>query len=176
MTARSLFSVCAELLDARRTRLWLHDCDRVGVEPRLHGRPAIESLGRIEIGDQFSMSSLPLRSSLNTGARGFLEIGSGVSIGHGASIAAHAHVAIGDGTVIGPFVMILDIDFHETNDHDARGVAKPIRIGRGVRIGSNVVILRGATIGDGAIIGPNSVVSRVLPPRRHASGVPARPD
>jgi len=176
MTARSVFSFCAELFEKEQVRLWLRDCDRVGLAPRLYGRPAISSLGKIEIGDHFSMSSLPLRSALNTGAKGLLEIGSDVSIGHGASIAAHAHVTIGDGTVIGPMVMIIDIDFHETNDHASLGQPKPIRIGRGVRIGSNVVILRGAMIGDGAVIASNSVVSRVLPPRRHASGVPARPD
>ena len=176
MKVRTLFSMCSELFEKEQARLWLRNCDRVGVAPRLHGRPAISSLGKLEIGDRFSMSSSPLRSALNTGAHGFLEIGSDVSIGHGASIAAHAHVTVGDGTVIGPFVMIIDIDFHETNDHASLGQAKPIRIGRGVRIGSNVVILRGAMIGDGAVIASNSVVSRVLPPRRHASGVPARPD
>ena len=173
---RALYSACSELFEEQRARLWLRDCNRVGADPKLYLRPSVANLGRIAIGDRFSMSSLPLRSSLTSGRNGLLEIGSDVSIGHGASIAAHAHVTIGDGTVLGPFVTIIDIDFHQTNDHASLGHAKAIRIGRGVRIGSNVIILRGAIIGDGAEIAPNSVVSRVLPPRRHASGVPARPD
>ena len=173
---RALYSTCSELFEEQRARLWLRDCNRVGADPKLYLRPSVANLGRIAIGDRLSMSSLPLRSSLTTGQNGLLEIGSDVSIGHGASIAAHAHVTIGDGTVLGPFVTIIDIDFHQTNDHASLGHAKPIGIGRGVRIGSNVIILRGAIIGDGAEIAPNSVVSRVIPPRRHASGVPARPD
>ena len=173
---RALYSVCSEFFEEQRARLWLRGCDCVGVDPKLYLCPSVANLGTLTIGDRFSMSSLPLRSSLTTGRNGLLEIGSDVSMGHGASIAAHAHVTIGDGTVLGPFVTIIDIDFHETKNHASLGHAKPIRIGRGVRIGSNVIILRGAIIGDGAEIAPNSVVSRVLPPRRHASGVPARPD
>lgn len=176
MNTRSILSACTQLFDAQRARLWVRDCDQVGLDTKLHGRPLIANRGRLEIGDRFAMSSLPLRSSITIGPEGHLEIGSRVSIGHGASIAAHAHVTIGDGTTIGPLVTIIDIDFHETNDRASLGQPRPIRIGRNVRIGSNVVILRGAIIGDGAEIASNSVVSRVLPPGRHASGVPARPD
>lgn len=43
-------------------------------------------------------------------------------------------------TVFGPFVTIIDIDFHQTNNHAWLGHATPIRIGRGVRVGSNAII------------------------------------
>jgi len=50
----------------------------------------------------------------------------------------------------------------------------PIRIKRGCWIGQNVVVLPGVTIGEYAIIGANSVVTKSIPARCIAVGVPAR--
>jgi maltose O-acetyltransferase len=155
--------------------LWLRECDVVGGAASLLGRPFVMNRGRMEIGERLLVSSVPVRSHFMTGPSGLLRIGRGVRIGHGASINAHAEISIGDETVIGPFAMILDVDFHEVKDRAARGLARPVRIGRGVRIGAGVVILRGASIGDGAEIAPNSVVSRHVPTGARAAGVPARP-
>ena len=50
----------------------------------------------------------------------------------------------------------------------------PIRIKKGCWIGQNVVILPGVTIGEYTIIGANSVVSKSIPSRSIAVGMPAR--
>lgn len=52
--------------------------------------------------------------------------------------------------------------------------AKPIIICDDVWIGANVVILPGVTIGEMSIIGAGAVVSKDVPPRAIAVGVPAR--
>lgn len=165
----------AARLRARLAKRALRGCNAVGDGVRIAGHVDVESRGCIEIGSGFEMSSVPVRSHLVAGPGGRLRIGDRVTIAHGASVFAHTSVEIGDGTTIGPMAMILDVDFHEINDRESKGSARPIRIGRNVRIGSGVVILRGVTIGDGARIAPNSVVSRVIPPGAVAAGVPARP-
>ena len=48
------------------------------------------------------------------------------------------------------------------------------RIGNGVWIMPNVVIAPGVTIGDEAVIATGSVVTKDVPPRSLAAGVPAK--
>jgi acetyltransferase-like isoleucine patch superfamily enzyme len=131
--------------------------------------------GRIRIGDDFRLASQPVASHLVAGVGAVLEIGHAVSIGHGAAIAAFEHVQIGDGTRIGPFVVIMDTNFHgapgeQAVVHDCR----PVVIGSHCRIGSRVTITRGATIGDGAEILSGSVVTSAIPPGMCAAGARAR--
>src|SRR5437868_2894759 len=83
-------------------------------------------------------------SHLATGPRGRLEIGSRVTIGTGASIAAHVSVRILDDATLGPGVMILDTDFHAAPAQDAATRSAPIVVGRRVRLGARVTVLRGA--------------------------------
>jgi acetyltransferase-like isoleucine patch superfamily enzyme len=104
-----------------------------------------------------------------------LEIGPDVWIGHGAAIAAFELVRIGEGTHIGPFVIIMDTNFHGTpGDQSVRHDCRPIVIGKHCRIGSRVTITRGASIGDGAEILAGSVVSSAIPPGVCAGGARAR--
>jgi acetyltransferase-like isoleucine patch superfamily enzyme len=144
-------------------------------DARLEGRPFVDNGGRMNIGRDLVVTSRPVPSHLVTGPAGVLTIGDRVRIAHGVSINAQAEIVIGDDVVLGPYVTILDVDFHGIHDRDAPSAARPIRIGRGVRLGAGVVVLRGAILGDGAVVAANSVVSRAVPAGAHASGVPARP-
>jgi acetyltransferase-like isoleucine patch superfamily enzyme/acyl carrier protein len=139
------------------------------------GRPYIENLGHISIGDRFRFSALPARSHLVTGRGGVLEIGDDVRIDHGAAVSATTRICIGNGVQIGPFVVMLDADFHGVVDRDAAGETAPIEIGSNARIGSRVTILRGATIGPGARIAAGSVVGGQVAAGAHVRGNPARP-
>lgn len=92
-------------------------------------------------------------------------IGKNVIVGYGGlSIVIHDDTIIGDGTEIDQGVTI-------GGNARAEGVA---RIGSHVYIGAGAKILGPVTIGDGAVIGANAVVTRDIPARCVAVGVPAR--
>jgi acetyltransferase-like isoleucine patch superfamily enzyme len=164
------------MIRAALQRVYLRNADRVGSGVRLHGRPFVDNLGLLVLGDEVELSSTPVQSHLVTGPSGALEIGRGVRIGHGAAIVSHARVEIADGARIGPFAMIMDTDFHEAGAHNKAGEPKPIRIGRGAVIESRVTVLRGTTIGDNSRVRAGSVVSGDVPPNTVVAGVPARPE
>jgi acetyltransferase-like isoleucine patch superfamily enzyme len=69
---------------------------------------------------------------------------------------------------------VFDADLHDL-DSETRERVAPVRIGARCWIGANVHVLRGVTIGDDVVVGAGSVVTRDLPPRVLAVGVPARP-
>lgn len=160
---------------AARARLALRGCDHVGRDLVLDGVPYVHNMGVISLGDAVRVRSSPVVSHLVSGPEGRLVVGDRVRIGHGAAIAAHREVTIGEGAELGPFVMIMDTDFHEAGKHESAGGATPIHIGAGARLGSRVTVLRGSTIGPGAIVAAGSVVKGDVPAGARVSGVPARP-
>lgn len=109
-------------------------------------------------------------------------IGDRVRLGDFIHITCIDRVTIGEGTLTGRWVTITD-NSHGRNTPEELGVAPNDRevaskgevvIGRNVWIADKVTILPGVTIGDGAIIGANSVVSKDIPARCIAGGVPAK--
>lgn len=161
---------------AARARYWLRMCESVGDEPHLDRRPTIKPEGgHIRIGHRFRLKSRPVVSHLVAGPGATLEIGNDVSIGAGAAISAFSQVCIGDGTRIGPYVIIMDTNFHGSpGDQSVRHDTRPVNIGAGCRIGSRVTITRGGSVGDGAEILAGSVVSSAIPAGVCAAGGRAR--
>jgi acetyltransferase-like isoleucine patch superfamily enzyme len=159
-----------------RARRWLRACTSVGDRPLLAGKPTFNSYrGDVRIGNDFRLASRPVPSHMVAGPGAVLDIGNDVSVGCGAAVSAFQHVRIGSGTRIGPFVIIMDTNFHgapgsQSLQHDCR----PVIIGDGCVIGSRVTITRGATIGDGAEILAGSVVSSAIPAGVCAAGARAR--
>lgn len=94
-------------------------------------------------------------------------------INENVQIIAGSTVTIGKGVAIGRDVIIRSYDGHYI-DEDNYQVSEPITIGNNVWIGQGAKILKGVTIGDGAIIGTGAIVTRDIPPRSLAVGVPAR--
>jgi acetyltransferase-like isoleucine patch superfamily enzyme len=151
-------------------------CESVGDQPRLYGRPTINPEGgQVRVGHRFRLASRPVPSHLVAGPDAILDIGNDVSIGGGAAIAAFEQVRIGDGTRIGPYVIIMDTNFHGSpGDQSVQHDTRPVTIGAGCRIGSRVTITRGGSIGDGAEILAGSVVSSAIPEGVCAGGGRAR--
>lgn len=156
-------------------KFWLAGADVVGQGARLAGRPFVGNEGHISIGDDFRLGSRPVESHLVTLNGGRLAIGHRVTISYGAAIAAMCDLSIGDDTVIGPFVVIMDCDFHGVQDRGGPGKMTPVKIGKRVTIGARVTILRGSVIGDGAIVQSGGVVSGEVPAGATVRDVPPRP-
>jgi acetyltransferase-like isoleucine patch superfamily enzyme/acyl carrier protein len=152
----------------------LRAVSRVGVGARLQGPADLGGGGEIIIGDGFYLLSKPVRSHMFASPGAVITIGDGVQISYGAAIAAQQAIHIGSNTKFGPFVVIMDNDFHRVGDRKAAGEIAPVRIGSNVKVGARVTILRGSIIGDDVRIKSGSMVSGVVPSGVTISGVPAR--
>ena len=108
-----------------------------------------------------------------------ISIGSNVGVS-GATIYARKSIEIGDNTLIGGNVKILDNDFHpleiETRNNDIKEkiIAKPIRIGKNCFIGCNSIILKGTELGEGCVVGAGAVVSGKFEKNSIIVGNPAK--
>ena len=109
-----------------------------------------------------------------------------VSVHEGAELTLHSgflnneavinctdHISIGKNCAISERVVIRDSNGHKMK-YDGYSPSAPIEIGDHVWIGMNAIILPGVKIGDGAVIAAGAVVSRDIPSRTLAAGVPAR--
>lgn len=112
-------------------------------------------------------------------------IGSGCFMNFNFTVQDDAPVVIGNHCCFGPNVTIVTPQHPllpderrsiVCNDGQRRHVcyARPVTIGDDCWFGANVVVCPGVTIGDGCVVGAGSVVTRDLPPRSLAVGVPAR--
>jgi len=99
-----------------------------------------------------------------------------VSTNNNLFICAAKYIEIGQSTVIGEAVTIMD--------HEAHGIAPDLRrqigeigevkIGKNVWIGNNVIILKNSFIGDNTIIAAGAVVSGTFPSDVIIGGIPAK--
>jgi acetyltransferase-like isoleucine patch superfamily enzyme len=99
-----------------------------------------------------------------------LHLGSGF-FNNGSLVVCTNKIAIGDMCIFGEQLVMRDDDSHYIDDHPR---SAPITIGDRVWVGARVTILKGVTIGEGSIIAAGAVVTREVPPRSLAGGVPAR--
>ena len=108
-----------------------------------------------------------------------ITIGNRVTSTGGLILGAHQEITIEDDVMFASNVMISDaLHGYETANvpykYQPMGHIAPIVIKRGCWVGQNVVVLPGVTIGEHTIIGANSVVTKSIPARSIAYGVPAR--
>lgn len=105
-----------------------------------------------------------------------------VDVGQGCHIGAINYVEIGENVLMGSKVYISDHEHGELKAEEMKipPIKRPlyskgvVKIGRNVWVGDGVVILPGVEIGEGAVIGANAVVTKNVPPRCVAAGVPAK--
>jgi acetyltransferase-like isoleucine patch superfamily enzyme len=160
-----------EVMAARQLR----GCTRVGSRPVLRGAPFVFNAGDLVIGDDFRLSSTPVRSHLFVTKGGRMRIGHRANIGAGAALSCLGQVDIEDDVTMGDYVIVMDSDFHVAEDKTLDAVPRPVHIGRGARLGHRVVVLPGSTVGAGAIVRSGSVVSGEVPGGAIVEGNPARP-
>lgn len=166
-----LLRLACNLANAR----WrLRKCS-IGSLVQVLGNPRVLNWGgEIVLGEKVIIDSVTARAELvcNPGAR--LEIGDRTYINYGTSISAHQLVKIGKYCRIGTYCNIADNDFHGIEDRNTLPPSAPVILEDNVWLGAKVIVLRGVTIGHDAVIGAGSVVTRDIPPRSVAVGMPAK--
>ncbi len=141
--------------------LRLDDCDSVGRDVRVSGRPLVRNEGRIEIGDEVTIHSSASPVRLATTNAGTITIGERVTIEPGVAIFSDSEVRVHQDVIIGPNVTICD--------RGADGVSSAITIEAGVRIGAGARIVAGCVVPRGAVVPPGSTVpSEQRAPAKHA--------
>ena len=94
-------------------------------------------------------------------------------INENVHITCASKISIGKGCIIARDAILRDYDAH-TIEQDGFEMMKPITIGDNVWIGNRAMILKGVTIGDGAIIAAGAIVTKNIPAKTIAAGVPAK--
>lgn len=80
---------------------------------------------------------------------------------NGCMIVAHKSITIGEGTRLGPNVLIYDHDYdYKKRDAFIEGkhISEAISIGKNCWIGAGAIILKGTVIGDNCVIGAGCVI------------------
>ena len=97
-------------------------------------------------------------------------------LNYGVTILDSSSVTIGDGTMVGPGVVISCASHSVDPAQRAAGVSasRPVRIGPNVWIGANAVVCGGVTRGADSVVGAGSVVTRDVPAGVVAYGSPCR--
>lgn len=163
---------------------------KFGKKLNLYGIPVIfkKRGSQLNIGENCTIKSSFLSNLIGLSQRtiivtrtkeAIIEIGNNVGIS-GATIYARKGIKVGDNTLIGGNVKILDNDFHpleiEARNADIKEkiVSRKVEIGKNCFVGCNSIILKGSRIGNGSVIGAGSVVSGVFPDNVVIGGNPAK--
>ena len=171
---RTIPPLMSKVIAALRARYYLRRCTKVGRFVRVYGRPFVQNDGVIEIGDNVLIYSTTVRVEFVAAHGGRLEIGDESSVNYGFSAAAHQLVHIGKRCAIGPYVNIIDNNYHNVLDRSRKPPSRPVMIGDDVWIAARVMILPGVTIGDHAVISAGAVVTESVPERCVVAGNPAQ--
>ena len=107
-----------------------------------------------------------------------LTLGRYIYIGPNCVINAQGDVSLGDGTILGPEVVILSSshDYKQGSllPYDVYDSQRPVEIGRGVWLGYRAMVCPGVRIGDGAVVGMGAVVTRDVASGEVVGGNPAK--
>lgn len=105
-----------------------------------------------------------------------IKIGNNVLSNNNIFLCAANYIKVGDNTLIGQNVNIMDHEAHGLSPDKRLTVGEigKVLIGRNVWIGSNVTILKNSEIGENAIIATGAVFSGIFPSNVIIGGVPAK--
>lgn len=170
----------------QRIKFWKED-DRVGIDnPYTYWRLYFKSTMKKLCQKKFRSfaDSAEFRPGAHSYACSKIDIGKRVVIRPFSVLAADPEpgggdIIIEDDVMFGPGISIY-VNNHRYDDttkpiiDQGYSISKRVHIKKGVWIGANAIILPGVTIGENSVVGAGSVVTKSIPPRCVAVGVPAR--
>lgn len=118
--------------------------------------------------------SFNLFPPFNTDCGKNMHFGKRVFVNSGCKFQDQGGIYIGDDVLVGHNCMIATLNHSMDPEHRGDMTPSPVRIGNKVWIGANVTILPGVTVGEGAILAAGAVVTKDVPARTIAAGVPAK--
>lgn len=103
-------------------------------------------------------------------------IGNNVTTNNNLILCAANYIEIGDDTLIGQGVLVMDHEAHGMAADKRRqlGAIGKVTIGKNVWLGNNVIILKNSEIGENTIVAAGSVVAGKFPANVIIGGVPAK--
>jgi acetyltransferase-like isoleucine patch superfamily enzyme len=142
-----------------------------------------EGAGSVSIGNNcsfgYKMGGFNRRGGIELQARyqnSKIIIGNNVSTNNNIMLCAANYIKIGDDTLIGQYVTIMDHEAHGVAPNKRREVGEigKVIIGKNVWLGNNVVILKNSEIGDNSIVAAGAIVSGKFPANVIIGGLPAK--
>lgn len=105
-----------------------------------------------------------------------IKIGNNIWTNNNIMICSVNYIEIGDETLIGQYVTIMDFEAHGIQPDRRRQIGEigKVIIGKNTWLGNNVIILKNSEIGDNSIVASGAVVSGKFPANVIIGGVPAR--
>ena len=147
---------------------YLHRC--VGVNTVVGEGTVMVNTANICIGDGCLIQD---RVYIRAGMDGQIVIGDGAALNSFVQMYGHGGISIGADSQLGPNTVVTTTGHDYLASNLERNYAA-IKIGKRVWIRASCTILPGISIGDQAVIGAGAVVSKDIPARCLALGVPAR--
>ncbi len=142
-----------------------------------------EGKGIVYIGENcsfgYKLGGFNRRGSIELQARykhSKIILGDNIATNNNIFLSAANYIEIGNDTLIGQNVTILDHEAHGVEPDKRRelGEIGKVIIGKNTWIGNNVVILKNTIIGDNTIVATGAVVAGKFPPNVVIGGVPAK--
>jgi len=154
-----------------------------GSQPVCNQKTMITGCGIVEIGNQCTFGYKPggfhRHGCIEFQPRthdSIIKIGNNINTNNNIFVCSSNYIEIGDNTLIGQYVTIMDFEAHGIAPDKRRqlGEIGKIIIGRNVWLGNNVTILKNSEIGDNTIVAAGAVVSGKFPTNVIIGGVPAK--
>lgn len=151
--------------------------------PKFNQTTICEGAGIVEIGNKcsfgYKLGGFHRNGSIELQARtkeSRIKIGNNISTNNNIFICAANYIEIGDNTLIGQNVTIMDHEAHGIQPEERRkvGIIGYIIIGQNVWLGNNVTILKNSEIGENSIVATGAVVSGKFPANVIIGGIPAK--
>jgi len=105
-----------------------------------------------------------------------IKIGNNVLTNNNIFLCAANYIEVGDDSLIGQNVTIMDFEAHGLQPDKRRDIGEigKVIVGRNCWIGNNVTILKNSEIGENTIVATGAVVSGIFPANVIIGGVPAK--